>query len=67
MQKIKVFYMILIVFVLTAAPIEGVAGAADVTGMNKSKGRIHIDGGIDAGVHTRGYRVFFSIFSCLWQ
>ncbi len=62
MKKINVFFIILIVFVSTAASITGVAWAANVSGINESKGRIHINGGINDG-YTPGTTVCFFVSS----
>jgi hypothetical protein len=49
MQKIKIFLITLIIIILATTSFKSIAMAAQVIGINKSKGRIHIDGGVNDG------------------
>jgi hypothetical protein len=49
MQKIKIFFITLLVIILAAVYFKSIAIAAQVTGINKSKARIHINGGVNDG------------------
>ena len=49
MQKIKIFLVTLIIIILAAISFKSIAIAAQVTGVNKSKSRIHINGGVNDG------------------
>jgi len=49
MNKIKVFLVTQIIIVLAAICFTGMAMAAQVSWVNESKGRVHINGGVDDG------------------
>jgi len=49
MRNIKVSFVTLTIILLAANSFQGVAMAAQVSGINKSKGRIHINGGVNDG------------------
>jgi len=49
MKKIKIFFITLIVIILAAISFKSIAIAAQVTRVNKSKARIHINGGVNDG------------------
>ena len=49
MRNIKVSIVTLTIILLAANSFQGVAMAAQVSGINKSKGRIHINGGVNDG------------------
>jgi UPF0716 family protein affecting phage T7 exclusion len=60
MQKIKVFLVSLTILVLAATFFGGVAMAAQVTRVNESNGRVHINGGEIDG-YTLGAIVCFYV------
>jgi hypothetical protein len=49
MKKINVFLATITVIVLTTIYFTGMAMAAQVSWVNESKGRVHINGGVDDG------------------
>jgi len=49
MKKITVFFVTLIIIVFAVTFFKSIATAAQVTWLNESKGRIHINGGVDDG------------------
>lgn len=49
MNKIKVFLVTQIIIVFAAICFAGMAMAAQVSWVNESKGRVHINGGVDDG------------------
>jgi hypothetical protein len=49
MNKLKEFLVTIIIIVLTAICFTGMAMAAQVSWVNESKGRVHINGGVDEG------------------
>ena len=49
MKKIKIFFTIFIIIILAAISFKSIAMAAQVTGINKSKAQIHINGGVNDG------------------
>ena len=49
MNKIKVFLVTQIIIVFAAICFAGMAMAAQISWVNKSKGRVHINGGVDDG------------------
>ena len=62
MNKLKVFLVTLTIIVLAAICFTGMAMAAQVSWVNESKGRVHINGGVDDGFIT-GATVCFIISS----
>jgi uncharacterized membrane protein YcgQ (UPF0703/DUF1980 family) len=48
-KKIKIFFITLTVIILAAISFKSIAIAAQVTRVNKSKARIHINGGANDG------------------
>ena len=49
MKKMNVFLVTLTIIILATICFTGMATAAQVTWLNESKGRIHINGGVDDG------------------
>jgi len=49
MKKITVFLVTLTIIVFVATSFKGMATAAQVSWVNESKGRVHINGGVDDG------------------
>ena len=49
MNKIKLFLFAMAIILIVSISFMGIAMAAQVTGINKSKGRIHINGGVNDG------------------
>jgi ribosomal protein L35AE/L33A len=49
MQKINVFLISATIFVLAATSFASLVSAAQITAINESKGRIHINGSVDEG------------------
>ncbi len=49
MQKSKVLLIVLTIVVLATTSFQGIGMAAQVTGINESKGRIHINGSVNDG------------------
>ena len=49
MKKINVFLVTLTIIILAAICFTGMAMAAQVSWVNESKGRVHINGGVDDG------------------
>jgi len=49
MNKIKLFLFAMAIIVIASTSFIGIAMAAQVTGINKSKGRVHINGGVNNG------------------
>ena len=49
MKKINVFLVTITIIVLTTICFTGMAMAAQVSWVNESKGRVHINGGVDDG------------------
>jgi hypothetical protein len=49
MKKINVFLVTLTIIVFAATSFKGMATAAQVSWVNESKGRVHINGGVDDG------------------
>jgi predicted Mrr-cat superfamily restriction endonuclease len=49
MNKLKKIFVTLTIIVLTAIWYTGMAVAAQVSWVNESKGRVHINGGVDEG------------------
>jgi len=49
MNKLKVFLVTQIIIVFAAICFTGMAMAAQVSWVNESKGRVHINGGVDDG------------------
>ena len=49
MKKINVFLVMLTIIVFAATSFKGMATAAQVSWVNESKGRVHINGGVDDG------------------
>jgi hypothetical protein len=49
MKKINVFLVTITIIVLTTICFTGMAVAAQVSWVNESKGRVHINGGVDDG------------------
>ncbi len=49
MKKIKVFFISATIFVLAATSFNSLVLAAQITAINESKGRIHINGSVDEG------------------
>ncbi|MEA1946073.1 MAG: hypothetical protein U9N83_02080 [Thermodesulfobacteriota bacterium] len=49
MKKIKVLLVTLTIIVFSATSFKGMATAAQVSWVNKGKGRVHINGGVDDG------------------
>ena len=49
MQKSNVFFILATTFVLTFTSFCSLAAAAQITSINESKGRIHINGSVDEG------------------
>ena len=49
MNKIKLFLFAMAIIVMASTSFIGIAMAAQVTGINKSKGRVHINGGVNDG------------------
>jgi hypothetical protein len=49
MNKLKVFLVTLTIIVLAAICFTGMTMAAQVSWVNESKGRVHINGGVDDG------------------
>ena len=49
MNKIKLFLFAMAIILIVSTSFMGIAMAAQVTGINKSKGRIHINGGVNDG------------------
>ncbi|OEU65472.1 MAG: hypothetical protein BA867_04390 [Desulfobacterales bacterium S5133MH16] len=49
MKKINVFFVTLTIIILAAICFTGMAMAAQVSWVNESKGRVHINGGVDDG------------------
>ncbi len=49
MNKIKLFLFAMGIIVIASTSFIGIAMAAQVTGINKSKGRVHINGGVNNG------------------
>lgn len=62
MKKINVFLVTLTIIVFAAVCFTGMAVAAQITWVNESKGRVHINGGVDDGFIT-GATVCFIISS----
>ena len=62
MNKLKVFLVTLTIIVLAAICFTGMAMAAQVSWVNESKGRVHINGGVDDGF-IAGATVCFIISS----
>ena len=49
MKKINVFLVTLTIIILAAICFTGITTAAQVSWVNESKGRVHINGGVDDG------------------
>ena len=49
MNKIKLFLFAMAIILIVSTSFMGIAMAAQVTGINKSEGRIHINGGVNDG------------------
>jgi len=49
MNKIKLFLFAMAIIVIASTSFMGIAMAAQVTGINESKGRVHINGGVNDG------------------
>ncbi len=49
MNKIRLFLFAMAIIVIASTSFIGIAMAAQVTGINKSKGRVHINGGVNNG------------------
>ena len=49
MNKIKLFLFAVAIIVIASTSFMGIAMAAQVAGINKSKGRVHINGGVNDG------------------
>ena len=49
MNKIKLFLFSMAIIVIASTSFMGIAMAAQVTGINKSKGHVHINGGVNDG------------------
>lgn len=49
MNKIKLFFIAMAIIVIASTSVMCIAMAAQVTGINKSKGRVHINGGVNDG------------------
>jgi hypothetical protein len=49
MKKINVFLVTLTIVVLTIICFMGIGTAAQISWVNESKGRVHINGGVDEG------------------
>ena len=62
MNKIKVFFVTQIIIVFAAICFTGMAVAAQISWVNESKGRVHINGGVDDGF-IAGATVCFIISS----
>ena len=62
MKKINVFLVTLTIIILAAICFTGMAVAAQVSWVNESKGRVHINGGVDDGF-IMGVTVCFIISS----
>jgi len=62
MNKIKVFFVTQIIIVFAAICFTGMAVAAQISWVNESKGRVHINGGVDDGFIV-GVTVCFIISS----
>jgi hypothetical protein len=60
MKKINVILVTITVIVLTTICFTGMAMAAQVSWVNESKGRVHINGGVDDGFIV-GATVCFSV------
>ena len=62
MQDIKIYFITFIFIIIAATSFKGIATAAEVSGINKSKGHIHINGGINDG-YIPGTTVCFPVSS----
>jgi hypothetical protein len=49
MKKIKIFFIWLTIFMLAATFFNNIVMSAEVTRINKRKGRVHINGGKNDG------------------
>jgi len=49
MNKIKLFLFAMAIIMIASTSFIGIAMAAQVTGINESKGRVHINGGVNDG------------------
>lgn len=58
MKKIKIFLISLTIFVLAGTYFKTIAVAAEIAWINESKGRIHINGGVNAGLVPGGIVCF---------
>ena len=65
MQKSRIFIITLMVMILAVTTFKGLAITAEVTGINKSKGRININGGINDG-YVPGIAVCFPLSSAAY-
>ncbi len=62
MNKIKLFLFAVAIIVIASTSFIGIATAAQVTSINKSKGRVHINGGVN-DVFIPGATVCFLVSS----
>jgi hypothetical protein len=60
MNKIKLFLFAMAIILIASTSFIGIAMAAQVTGINKSKGRIHINGGVNNGFIPGATVCFFA-------
>ena len=59
MGKVKIVIVCLTVLLLAAIILRGIATAAQVAWVNESKGRVHINGGVDDGYVAGAIVCFF--------
>jgi hypothetical protein len=60
MNKIKLFLFAMAIILIASTSFIGISMAAQVTGINKSKGRIHINGGVNNGFIPGATVCFFA-------
>jgi ribosomal protein L35AE/L33A len=59
MNKIKLFFFAMVIIVIVSTSFNGMAMTAQVVWINKSKGRVHINGGVNNGVILGATVCFF--------